>query len=382
MMVVRLILAVACAVIAGTVAMGSATAAETRSGDEITISAGQQIQGDLYVFGRDVVIAGIVDGDLIGAAETVTISGTVNGSVNVAARSVDIEGVITGSARVTGESATVSGTVEGDLVVGANGIKISTTGEVQGDVLIGNGDLTVSGPVGGDIRGSIADLTIGSRVGGDVRVSANSVEISHDARIAGDLRYASDDAAEVARAARVSGQTVRTSEYRFTGGPDAWSALTSHIARLLLGLVSGLFLVLLLPRPSIAVAESIRSRLPASVLLGLIAVIFWPILALAMLVILVGIPVALIGTALLICFAYLSQVFVGLAIGRYLLPSGWKVRSRGYNVLAMAIGVTLLGLVRTIPVPVISPAIALVTAFIGIGGVLLALHGVRTTEPA
>ena len=66
----------------------------------------------------------------------------------------------------------------------------------------------------------------------------------------------------------MSGQTVRTSSHRFTGGPDAFSALTSHVARLLIGLVTGLFLVLLLPRSSMAVAETIRSRLPASTLLG------------------------------------------------------------------------------------------------------------------
>jgi cytoskeletal protein CcmA (bactofilin family) len=297
---IRLVSAAVLAFVFALAATGSASAAEVKRGDTITVRAGQTIQGDLYAFGQDITVAGTVDGDLIGAGRNVTISGTINGSVNMAAEKVTISGTVTSSARLAGETITISGSIGGDLVVGGNTARITSAGKVQGDVLVGSGDLTVAGPVGRDIRGSTGDLVIQSRVGRDVRVAADSVRLTPQGRIGGDLRYASDDAATIATGARISGQTERTSQYRFSGGPDALSAMTSHIARLLLMLVTGLLLVLFLPRPAVAAAEAIRVRLPVSALSGLLTFILWPILAVLLLVMLVGIPLALIGTALLI----------------------------------------------------------------------------------
>lgn len=372
------------AVIAGIVATlafsGAASAAETKTGRDVELAAGRQVQGDLYVFSRHVVIAGTVNGDLIGAAESVSVTGTINGSVNLAARSIDVAGVVTGSVRAGGESVRVSGSIEGDLVSGARTVRITTTGHVAGDVLMGNGDLAVAGQVGGDVRGSVGDLSIGNSIGGDVRVSADSITVSGQGRIDGDLRYASNENAFISQRAEVVGSTVRTSAYRLTGGPDFWSALSSPITRMLLLLIAGAFLILLLPRPAVVVAEVIRTAIPQSLLAGLLTVIVWPVLAVVLLVLVIGIPVALIGSTALIGFAYLSQVVVGLAIGRSLLPSGWNVRARGYNLLAMVIGVMLIGIARAIPAPLISPLIAAVVAVLGIGGVLLALSGARTPD--
>ena len=363
-------------------APGTASAAETRTSEQITIASDQQVDGDLYAFGREIVVRGIVNGDLIGAAETVRITGTINGSVNVAARTIEISGTVTHSARVTGDSVTVSGSIQGDLVVGANSARVSSNGEIGGDVLVGSGDLTVTGPVGRDIRGSSGDLTIDGRVGRHVRVSADSLTVTSQGRIGGDLRYASNQDADISNSAQISGQTVRTSSWRMTGGPDVWSALTSPITRILLALITGLLLVLSLPRALVAVADTIRTRVAESAAAGAIGFILWPILAIVFLVMVVGIPVALIGTALFVSFAYLSQIFVGLAIGRAVLPGAWKVRSRGYNVLAMVIGVILIGAVRAVPVPYLSPILAAITAVIGVGGILLALHNARSTEIA
>jgi cytoskeletal protein CcmA (bactofilin family) len=379
---IRLVSAAVLAFVFALAATGSASAAEVKRGDTITVRAGQTIQGDLYAFGQDITVAGTVDGDLIGAGRNVTISGTINGAVNMAAEKITISGTVTSSARLAGETITISGSIGGDLVVGGNTARITSAGKVQGDVLVGSGDLTVAGPVGRDIRGSTGDLVIQSRVGRDVRVAADSVRLTPQGRIGGDLRYASDDAATIATGARISGQTERTSQYRFSGGPDALSAMTSHIARLLLMLVSGLLLVLFLPRPAVAAAEAIRVRLPLSALSGLLTFILWPILAVLLLVMLVGIPLALIGTVMLLCIAYLSQVFVGLAIGRIILPGSWRIRSRGYNILAMAIGVILIGVIRMIPVPFVSPLVALTVAILGVGGVLTALRTARTPEVA
>ena len=380
-MFARVFAAVAMAVLVGMVVAPAASAAETKTGDSITVPAGQTIEGDLHIAGQDVTVGGTINGDLIGFARKITISGTINGSVIAAAEQVDISGIVTNSVRVAARTVTVSGSVRGDLVVAVDSATITNTGEVRGDVLVGSGDLTVAGQVGGDVRGSVGDLVIDSRVGQDVRVSADSISLTGKGRIGGDLRYSSGKAAVRAPGGRVTGQTVRTSQYWFAGGPDIWSAFTSHIARTLLMLVTGLFLVLLIPRATIAAADAIRIQLLASALAGLLSFIIWPLLAVGLAVVIIGIPIALVGTVMLICFAYLSQVFVGLAIGRVILPGSWKAGSRGFNILAMAIGVIVIGLIRMIPAPVVSPLVALIVAILGVGGILTALRNAHSPVP-
>jgi hypothetical protein len=227
----------------------------------------------------------------------------------------------------------------------------------------------------------VGDLIVDSRVGQDVRVSADSISLTGKARVGGDLRYSSGKAAVIAPSVRVSGQTVRTSQYWFSGGPDIWSAMTSHIVRTLLMLVSGLLVILFIPRASIAAADAIRIQLLASAVTGLISFVLWPVLAVIFAVVIVGIPIALVGSLLLLCFAYLSQVFVGLAIGRVILPGSWRIGSRGFNILAMAIGVILIGLIRMIPAPFVSPLVALLVAILGVGGILTALRNAHSPVP-
>lgn len=350
----------------------SAAAAETKTGDEITVADGEQIDGDLYAFGQNVVIAGAVSGDVVGAAETVEISGSVGGSVNVAARTLVISGTVANAVRVAAAEVTVTGDIDGDLVVGSGEVEITSQGAVSGDLLLGSGNATVAGPLGGDIRGSAADLTIASRVAGDVRVSADEITLTARGRIGGDLRYSSNSEVSIEDGGRVTGETVRTSDFRAAGGPDLWSSANSALARLLLGLVTGLVLLLFVPRPVVAAAEAIRSRFFSSLVAGVVGWIVWPILVVILLAIVVGIPIALIGTLLLLSLAYLSQVFVGLAIGRFVLPSGWKIGTRGYNILAMAVGMILISAIRAAPLPYISSVIALIVAVIGVGGVLVA----------
>jgi hypothetical protein len=48
----------------------------------------------------------------------------------------------------------------------------------------------------------------------------------------------------------------------------------------------------------------------------------------------------------------------------------------------MALGVILIGAIRMIPVPDVSPLVALIEAIVGVGGVLTALRTARMPEVA
>jgi cytoskeletal protein CcmA (bactofilin family) len=352
----------------------SASAADTRTGDSVDLGVGEQTTGDLYVFGRNVRIAGTVNGDLIVVAETVSISGSVKGSVTAAVRTLKISGTVGNTLRLTSGKATISGTVTSDVVAATGSLTLTRGAQIGGDVLLNGGDAVFRGSVGGDVRGSADSLTVDSNVAGSVLISARTISVTRNAVIGGDFRYASDKAATVSSSAQVAGEVDRTSSFRATGGPELLSALSGQLVRLLIGLITGLILLLLIPSPMVATADVIRTRFFGSAAAGIIGWATWPVLAAILAVLVVGIPIALIGTLLLVCFAWLSQIFVGLALGRFVLPKSWKQATRGYNILALAIGMILIGAIRSAPVPYLSVAVAALMALIGVGGVLIAVH--------
>jgi cytoskeletal protein CcmA (bactofilin family) len=352
----------------------TASAAETRTGDEIEIATGETITGDLYLFGGDVEIAGTVTGDVIGAVESLMVRGTVNGSLNIVARSIQINGRVDRSVRVAGDELIIRGSVGGDLMVAAGSTTLTSQGSVGGDLLLGGGDVSLSGSVADDVSGSASELNLGGQVGGSVSVSAAEINLTNRGRIAGDLRYASNNEIEILGAGDVAGTIERTGRLRAVGGPDLFTAATSQIVRLLVGLISGLVLIALFPMAAVRTADQIRRQFPIAAVSGLIGLIAWIGLALVLAITIVGIPIALIGTVLLLIVAWLSQVFAGLALGRAVLPGSWHVTSRGYNILAMAIGMIVIAALRSVPVPFISTAVAIISAIVAVGAVILAMR--------
>ena len=101
---------------------------KVRTGDRVTVGAGEVIEGDLYVFAGDISINGTVTGDLI----------AFGGQVEVG----------------------------GDLIAGAGTVDL--TGAVLGDIRVGAGQLQVDGAVSEDVFAGVGRLTIDGTIGGDV----------------------------------------------------------------------------------------------------------------------------------------------------------------------------------------------------------------------
>jgi hypothetical protein len=131
--------------------------------------------------------------------------------------------------------------------------------------------------------------------------------------------------------------------------------------------------VLVMPRSAAAVADVLRASPLQTVLLGLGLVVGVPVLMTVLIITFVGLPIALIGIALYFSTLYLSQVFVGLAMGRLILPRSWGDQGRGYNLLAMTLGVIILSGLRLIPIPYLGWIIGALVAITGLGALALGL---------
>jgi hypothetical protein len=305
---------------------------KVRSGREVTIAAGETVQGDLIASGGTVRIDGRVDGDLVASGGQVIVAGTVTGDVLAGAGSSTISGEVGGDLRAGTGQARIEGRVGEDVLLGAGQATVASGAQIGGDLIFGAGRMQMDGAVAGSVLGSTGNYTRAGSVGGSERVNVGQPEEE--------------------QAPTLADRTV--------------DALRRYVSILVIGVL----LLWLLPRVIRGAADAARGRPLVSFgigILGFIAVIV--VLVLVVLVtVLVAVVLGLLGlgsltgvtvfggvlVAAIIVFgfvlavAFAAQATVGLALGRLLF------RGEGRSFLswlgALAIGVLVVVLVAAIPV--------------------------------
>lgn len=359
------------------------SASEIRSGGSVTIAQNERIPEDLYLSAGTVAFLGTVNRDASIAAGDATIEGTVEGSLNLAAGQADISGTVRGSVRVAGGSVEVTGDIGGDLVVAGGRVKIPSQASIGGDLIVTGGNVDIRGSIAGDVKGSAMNVTIGGAVRGNVDVDTSRFEVANSARISGDVTYSSASSGSISSGANIAGTVERLDQTPW-GGSDGWLEQSSGtLLHALWALIAGVVIVAAGPRVANAIARNGRSVL-AAIGVGLLTLILAPIVAIALTVSLIGLPTGLILLTLFVITLYLTQVFAGLAIGRFILPNGWDDGSRGFNLLAMTLGVIIIAATNLIPVPFASGVIsALVTVWgLGAAAMILGELGTRPGTPS
>ena len=367
-----------------------AHAAEFRADeDTVRIGVNETIDGDLFVGATTIIIEGTVNGDVFAAGTTVTIRGTVNGSVNAAGTRVEIEGPIEHGVRVAGQEVVIAAPVGRDLLILGQTVEVTDAGSVGGDVLLGAGEVTLAGDVGQRVLGGADTLRLAAAVGQDVDVEVSNLVIEPSARVAGDLRYRSDNEAQVAAVA-VAGRVLREApraDFSVDAGAATLDTVRGSVARIVVLTLLGLLILAagrgwmerattqMMQRPVASLVMGVVvsiATVPAIIIVGgIVLVIFGLVFGAGG--VLATIPLPLAGLGLYALALFISPVFVGLLIGRLLIdrfsPTGFWALVVGLIVLAVLGAIPYVGWVVT----------GLATA-LGLGGALLAGRG--AAQPA
>jgi hypothetical protein len=215
---------------------------------------------------------------------------------------------------LTGKVVVESGQTVGDVVI-FNGPS-TIAGTVHGSFTSFNGDVTISGTVTKSVTSFNGDVTITgtARIGGDL-VTNSTPTVAPGATIAGTRRHVNTD--------------VLLGRVRWISRFAWWVAVTFSI------LVFGFVLLWLFPRAAEVVAATALRRVGPSIGLGFAFFFGIPIVAVAALVTVIGIPLGL-GTLLALgaiyelgytasCFA-LGRALVKLPSNRFLaFLAGWGI---------------------------------------------------------
>jgi hypothetical protein len=255
---------------------------------------------------------------LLAAAVVVALSAPVPAAAQTEARPGDEGPTVVLTGRVT-----VAEGERTDAVVILDG-PAEIAGRVEGPVVAANGNIRVTGTVDEDVvafngRAIIED---GARVGGGV-VSSREPRVAQGATVEDDV------------------ERVNFTNFFNTLGWVLW--LVWWLAVTVSTLVLGLLLVALFPRAAEATVRAGRARPGPCIGWGLVLEVALPILAIALLFTVLGIPLGIVGLAAMVPLSAVGFVAGALVLGR------WIVKEPRSLAIAFVVGWAILRVVDLIP---------------------------------
>ena len=331
----------------------------TRRGEDVLATGSgptvmDSVPGDVILMGRDVLFSGSAGGDYLGAGGEQMIGGRIHGSI-----------------RAAGGETHVTAAVDRNVTIAGGSVALDSAADIGRNAYLFAGEVNVSGTVRGSLLASGGSVTLNGVIGRDVEISGGELHVGPRAQIAGNLRYrVPARKVHIDPAARISGTVIAVPVSR---GWGVW-----HWLWMLGFLVAGAVAVALLPRFSTESAE-LSARSPVrSGLVGLGWIILAAIAIVIAAITVIGIPLALLTTAVYITLVYLGRVPVAIWLGALLLRGRARPGREG-ALLSFLVGGFLLIVVQLIPL-IGQLAIALATC-VGIGAILLRINALRKNQP-
>jgi len=395
-------------------------AAEFRSGFRVVVEEDEVVEGDLYVCAWEVGVDGTVKGDLIALSGQIAVNGSIEGDLITTGQTVVLAGSVGDDIRMAGQVLKLeSGAdVADDIIAAGFSLEADEETAIGGGVYYAGYQARFAGSVGKDILAAMADCELSGTVGGDVQVKVGSDEeaptppaftlpppvaipevaagltVTESAKIDGRLSYRSPAEGSIDETAEIAGGI----EYkRVAATPRAKLTILQRafplVRRFACLAIIGICVLLVAPRWSQSLCESIKDRPLMSLGGGVLGMILFVVLMLVLLVLIVilaivfgyitlgeMIPVVVIvGLVSLIGLSggfwfftfYVAQVIVSLALGQIVFLWG-KTEQR---ILPFLLGLVVLVLLSGLP------RADLITYWLtisfGFGGLVLWLAGLR-----
>ncbi len=327
----------------------SAVSAATFKAGEYVEHKGDAITDDLYMAGGVVDISGNIVGDSVTAGGEVSIAGDVTGDVLSVGGVVELLSIVSDDARVAGGEVRVSGTIRDDLVVAGGYVRMLGDANVGGDVVVASGASVINGTVSGDVVVYGGEVILGGIVNGDVDLRfTEKVTLSDDVTIGGDLTYSAREEIEIPEGAFIGGEVTKVDSPLSFNKDETRKFFNSFaLVQLMMALATAVVLVLLFRKLSLRFGEDGYKHLWKNTLVGFVAMVVTPILALVLAISMIGMFAGgilfLIGTTLLV----IAKAYGGVLVGALL--SKWTIKKVVVDWKWAILGVVALFIVKLIP---------------------------------
>jgi cytoskeletal protein CcmA (bactofilin family) len=345
------------------------------------VSPGDQVAEDQYIAGGFVKVLEKIEGDAVLAGGVVNVSSSVSGDVLAAGGFVIITADTGDDVRSAGGSVAIVGNVGNDLVAAGGLVTIDAKSTVGGRAWLSGNVVNVDGNVKRDLSVNGGRVTLTGAIGGDVEIYADSIEIEPGAVISGSVTYSSPQEAVVHEGAVIEGAVNRK---QFDPGDiETWSSGISGSIKFYLSLaLSAIVLFLVCPRTSVRAVRPLQDSALKSLGIGILVSFATPLIALALLISGVGVPLGLIALALfllalvgglLVAIIWIGDVIFRL-LGQNPDTSKWM---RLLSIVSAAVALLIIDLI-----PYVGGLVYFAVLLLGFGAVTLCCHGSETGSGA
>jgi cytoskeletal protein CcmA (bactofilin family) len=403
---------------------GASRAFENRTGEKVTIAAGETIGDDLYVAAETFTLSGTVKGDVVAVGNAIEIEGVVEGDLFAAGQTVTIDGEVKDDVRMAGAGLIVNqGAVIGDdLIAAGYSLEADTDTTVGGDLIFGGSQALLAGDVSGNVLTAVNGLLIRGRITGNLITDVGTrgsgptlspfiffmpnaptfppvpggLTIADGALIGGDLAYTSEARTTIPTEA-VSGQISYHQEPveldpepedRVAIGTWPWflEHLRTFVALLLVGFLFAWLIPGFMPQSAATLQSSplpslgwgiatVFAALVASVtvlvaMMVLALILGWATLSnLVVIVILFGL-LALFALLVLFGFAvtYIAEIVVSYLAGRLILT---RINQRWGQSRIWPFVVGLVALIILMAIPYLGRVVTVAVDLLGLGALWL-----------
>lgn len=330
-----------------------------------------QLGDDFLASGSAPMLRDSIPGDAILAGGDITFTGFTGGDYVGAGGKQDIRGRVHGSLRAAGGRVSVNATVDRNATIGGGDVVVDSATVIGRNAYLIGGNLKVKGTVRGGLLATGGNVELNGVIGQDVEVASGTLRVGPRAQIAGNLRYRVKNEVRIDPSARITGKTTALPVSK---GPGPFSWLWT--AGLLL---MGVVVVLVAPRFIADAAETVQGRPGKAFLVGLGVGILGVIAIIIAGVTVIGLPLALVATALYLVFGALSGIPVAVWLGGKVLHARTLLGRQG-PIINFFVGALIL-LVITI-IPVVGGLVQVIATCLGFGAMLMAAWTARGRQLA
>jgi len=323
-----------------------------KSGDQVTIVNDELLKGTVMVAGQRVVVNNPIKGDLFCAGQNIEINGQVDGDVICAGQSITINGRVLGSVRIGGQNLGINGTIDRNVTAAGQYLMIAK--DIGGDVVFGGQLLTLNSNVNRDLLVGAEGVEINGRVEGDANLYVEKLKYGQGALIVGKTVYQQPKKSPV----------VKQKAYPSIPAPNNW--LGGKIASWLINLIAGLLLILIWPKPIEKSIILMAVNTGKAFGRGALILFVTPLIILAMVITLIGIPFAVILAIVYSLTILLGRILTAIMIGKKIIEQYGNKKNISLNRAAI-IGISVAWIIFSIPG--LGGLISFVAVLWGLGGV-------------
>jgi cytoskeletal protein CcmA (bactofilin family) len=329
-------------------------AMDFRSGQSISVSKSEIINGTLLAGGSSVMISGVINGDIFCAGQSVVINATVNGDVICAARDLTINGLVSGNIRAAGQTVTIGNSIEKNVTVFGQTINVKEV-NISGDLIMAGQTMFVSGNVRRDLAIAGERMDVSGTIDGNITAEIQNLQFDNNAVVNGLVDYRSKAEAVIMPGAKIAGkitklapQLDKASRPPIINQERSVSSPIRNLFNILIWLGLGLLFIVLAPTKYREITAVLENKPWVSLGIGLLVLAVTPAIVIFLIFTLIGIPVAAIWIFLLIILLLIGRLFCARLIGERLLNKFW-VAQKDSEIMAVSFGVIVLWILFHIP---------------------------------